>query len=88
MRLSFKIAEKHLTRELRKMELEALLMSMAAPKGSRERENHHTRWTAMGAQRYSDDALESIPCVLSAKATTPLWGRTALSCASFDIWTK
>jgi hypothetical protein len=50
---------------------------------------HHTRWTAMGAQRYTDDALESMPCVLSAENSNPLfWGRTALSCTSFDIWTK
>jgi hypothetical protein len=51
--------------------------------------SRHTRYAGMGAQRFSDDQLESMPCILSGTNDNPgAWGLDALGCTSFDIWTK
>lgn len=48
-----------------------------------------TRWSAMGAQRVSDDRLELMPCVLSGANDNPTrWARAAQSCTGFEVWTR
>ena len=46
-------------------------------------------YTGMGAQRYVDDQLESMPCTLASLNDFPdRWGLSASGCTSFTIWTK
>jgi len=48
----------------------------------------HELFTGLGAQRYSDDVLVSMPCYLLGQNDNPSnWGRSASTCVNFDIWT-
>lgn len=48
-----------------------------------------TAFSALGAQRVSDDVLVSMPCTMLADNDNPTaWGRSASSCMAFNIWTK
>ncbi|MBB5870087.1 hypothetical protein F4553_003466 [Allocatelliglobosispora scoriae] len=46
-------------------------------------------FTALGAQRVSDNALVSMSCSMTASnQNTALWGLQAFGCTAFDIWQK
>jgi hypothetical protein len=48
----------------------------------------HTAFSALGAQRYSDDVLEPLPCIMTGANSNPSrWGRSSSRCDAFDIWT-
>lgn len=48
-----------------------------------------TAFSAIGGQRYTDDALESMPCILSGlNDNSNRWARAASSCIAFTIWTS
>jgi hypothetical protein len=48
-----------------------------------------TRIYALGAQRYDDDVLASMPCTLSyINSNTARWTHSAASCTDFSIWTS
>jgi hypothetical protein len=48
-----------------------------------------TAFSALGAQRYSDDVLAPLPCIMSGANDNPArWGRLASSCEAFTIWTQ
>lgn len=44
-------------------------------------------YSGMGAQRYSDDTLELMPCILSGAIDSSIWRHHAFSCTSFNAWT-
>ena len=45
-------------------------------------------YTGMGAQRYVDDVIESMPCILNLMGpTSPLWGHSSSSCTAVHIYT-
>lgn len=48
-----------------------------------------TAFSALGAQRFVDDVLVSMPCTLIGNNSNPAaWGRSASSCTAFNIWSK
>lgn len=48
-----------------------------------------TAFSALGAQRYSDDALVSMSCSMTGANDNPtLWGRSSSTCTAFNIWQK
>lgn len=49
----------------------------------------HTPFTALGAQRVSDDVLALMPCTMSGiNDNTSSWAKDPSGCTVFDIWTK
>lgn len=47
----------------------------------------HTKFWAMGGQRWTDDRLEGMPCTLIGRNDNPSrWLYSASSCTAFDLW--
>jgi hypothetical protein len=44
-------------------------------------------YTGLGAQRYSDDVIESMPCILTGESDVSIWKHAATSCTAFTAWT-
>ena len=48
-----------------------------------------TAFSAMGAQQYFGNALDSMPCTLTyTNSNTARWTHSASSCTAFNIWTS
>lgn len=52
--------------------------------------SRHTKFSGLGAQRYSDKVVEPMPCTMtwSYNDNPTRWGRSSSSCQAFDVWTK
>jgi hypothetical protein len=48
-----------------------------------------TAFSALGAQQFSNNALNSMPCTMTYINSNPSrWAHSASSCTAFDIWTS
>jgi hypothetical protein len=47
-----------------------------------------TSFSGMGAQRLSDDIIESMPCILSSLNSSSRWSHSASSCTAVTLWTN